>query len=213
MDKPVIKMVRARWSRLGTLVLLILEFGNIGLVAQTPNRLSPAAASDTSQRLIEKMAGVWDVTQRMWGGPGAAATNLPSAVARRRLLGGAILEEQMDLAPGQKGEAFTRVAFFNRNAVTRQYEYFSIDSRAPQMMLERSYDSETRSSIGETINLLGSMFVAPKWGDAANAAFRYRLVVGPVLQDRQTVRLYLTPVSDDSAREFLAFEYVYTRHP
>jgi hypothetical protein len=56
-----------------------------------------------------------------------------------------------------------------------------------------------------------NMFMAPQWGDAKNAAFRYRLTIGPVEKDRQVVQLYLTPVRAERSVEFLAFEYVYTR--
>jgi hypothetical protein len=41
--------------------------------------------------------------------------------------------------------------------------------------------------------------------------FRYRIVIGPVKEARQAVRLYLTPRSGANIKEFLAFEYVYTR--
>jgi hypothetical protein len=40
---------------------------------------------------------------------------------------------------------------------------------------------------------------------------RYRLAVGELEKDRQVVQLYLTPLSGKSLKEFLAFEYVYTR--
>ncbi|MFC6977970.1 hypothetical protein [Microbulbifer taiwanensis] len=33
--------------------------------------------------------------------------------------------------PGTEGQPFNRTAFFNCNTVNQQYEYFSIDSRAP----------------------------------------------------------------------------------
>jgi len=59
--------------------------------------------------------------------------------------------------------------------------------------------------------LYGDSFVAPRWGDATNVAFRYRLTMGAVEKNRQVVQLYLTPQSAQSAKEFLAFEYVYTR--
>jgi hypothetical protein len=54
--------------------------------------------------------------------------------------------------------------------------------------------------------------IRQQWGDAMNSAFRYRVMVSPAQQDRQVVRLYLTPVSGEVAKEFLAFEYVYSRH-
>jgi hypothetical protein len=48
----------------------------------------------------------------------------------------------MELAARAKGDAFSRMAYFDCNTVNRQYEYFSIDTRAPEMMNERSYEDE-----------------------------------------------------------------------
>ncbi len=108
--------------------------------------------------------------------------------------------------------SFTRTAFFNYNAVSQQYEYFSLDSRAPHMMNERSDKTEEQSKPGKDgIRLNGGTFVAPQWGDARNVAFTYRLIVGAIEGDTQVVRLYLTPQAGESPKEFLAFEYVYTR--
>jgi hypothetical protein len=61
------------------------------------------------------------------------------------------------------------------------------------------------------VKLEGGHFVAPKWGKADNVPFRYRLVVGDLKGDRQTVRLFLTPESGKDRMEFLAFEYRYVR--
>lgn len=115
----------------------------------------------------------------------------------------------MELAQKPGPEPFTRTAYFNYNAVNQQYEYFSLDSRAPQMMNEQSKAGEGQGNDG--IALYGGRFVAPRWGEATNVAFLYRLTVGLVEKDRQVVQLYLTPQSGASAKEFLAFEYVYTR--
>ncbi|MBV9180461.1 MAG: DUF1579 family protein [Acidobacteria bacterium] len=167
-----------------------------------------------SPLLVEDMAGEWNVKQRMWLGPSTEPTALPRALAHRQSIGGTILQEQMELAPGEKGDPFTRVAYFEYNKVTGQYEYFSIDSRAPQMMNERSNgDSAEERKDKQPLNLWGGIFVAPKWGDADNVAFRYRLMISPVQENRQTVQLYLIPVSGDPHKEFLAFEYEYTRRP
>jgi len=51
------------------------------------------------------------------------------------------------------------------------------------------------------------------WGQAKNVAFKYRLSLKPVQHNRQTVQLYLTPLSGELAREYLAFEYLYSRRP
>ena len=167
---------------------------------------------NSAPTLIQQMVGTWNVRQRMWPGPGAEAINLPPATARRRLVEGAFLEEIME--PPQKSgpESFTRTAYFNYNAVNQQYEYFSLDSRAPQLMMEKSYEAAVQSGpVTGGIKLYGGSFVAPRWGEAKNAAFIYRLTVGGVEKDRQVVQLYLTPQSGEGAKEFLAFEYVYTR--
>ena len=179
------------------------------LAAEQP--ASPDKSTPTPP-LVRRMAGTWKVEQRMWPGSGAYAITLPAAVARRRVVRGGFLEEVMEGIPGSQ-EPFTRIANFNFNAVTRRYEYVSLDSRAPQMMTEKSEAEGAPSKMREDdeISLDGDLFVAPRWGNSTNVTFRYRLVIGGVLKDRQVVRLFLTPQSKDAGKEFLAFEYVYTR--
>jgi hypothetical protein len=204
--------MKARTQVLRRFLLLLLCLSEIVLVAQGQNAQSGKTRSDDTPPFIRNMVGDWNVTQRMWEAPGAEATDLPPAVAHRRLLGDTILEEKMELASGEKADPFTRMAFFEYNAVTSQYQYFSIDSRAPQMMNERSYGEDTGGTSDHSISLWGvEIFVAPKWGKTANSAFRYRLKISSVQQNRQLVQLYLTPVSGLPGREFLAFEYLYTR--
>lgn len=172
-----------------------------------PDKSTPAPP------LVLGMAGTWNVEQRMWPGAGADAMTLPAAVARRRVVRGGFLEEVMEGIPSSAREPFTRIAYFHFNAVTRRYEYVSLDSRAPQMMTEKSEAEGATSKMreGDEISLDGGLFVAPRWGNSTNVTFRYRLVIGGVVKDRQVVRLFLTPRSKDAGKEFLAFEYVYTR--
>jgi hypothetical protein len=89
----------------------------------------------------------------------------------------------------------------------------AVYTRGPQMMNERSYETGVQSKAQDqgVLVLYGDSFVAPRWGEMTNAAFRYRLTIGEVQNDRHVVRLYLTPQSGESAKEFLAFEYIYTR--
>ena len=165
--------------------------------------------------LLQDMTGTWAVEQRMWPGLGAAAVQLPSGVAQRKLIDGKFLEEAMQpetLVEGQPG-FFVRNATLNFNAVSRQYEYFSIDTRAPQMMTERSLPTKPSSDASKELKLSGATFVAPEWGPAKNVRFKYRLTVGAVQGGRQTVNLYLTPQSVLPKKEFLAFEYKYVRQP
>lgn len=123
------------------------------------------------------------------------------------------LEEVMEPASGSAQDPFTRIAYINYNKVTQRFESVSMDTRAPQMMYEKSHDDdagETRKD-RRTIRLdLEDNFVLPRWGNRANAAFRGRKVI-EIEHDRQVVRLYWTPLAGEKAGEFLAGEYVYTR--
>jgi hypothetical protein len=143
----------------------------------------------------------------MWPSAGAQVIVLPPAIAHRWLVDGKFLQEVMSEGAGSSAD-FTRIAYFDYNAVTGRYEYFSIDTRAPQMMNERSAGP---TAVGGDVTLYGGMFIAPQWGAARNLPFRYELVVGPIRADTQTVELYLTPLPASPGRKFLAFKYLYTR--
>jgi hypothetical protein len=182
-------------------------FSTAALADNAAGSKSSKAAATT---LMQQMVGTWEVQQRMWPAPAAEANKLPPAIARRRLIGGAFLEEVMEPAKSPGHDPFTRTAYLNYNEVSRRFEYFSLDTRAPQMMNERSEPAENQDPAA-TIKLQGGTFVAPQWGPATDVTFAYRLTVGNIQDDHQVVQLYLTPQSPRAAKEFLAFEYVYTR--
>jgi len=172
---------------------------------------SPVGAQETVP-LIPQMVGTWDVAQRMWPGPNSAPMTLPAAIAQRHLVGNLLLQETMEAVPGSK-PPFTRVANFGFNAVTREYEYFTWDSRAPQMMSEKSRPAiASGNRASDAVALYGGLFLAPQWGQMKAMTFRYRFTLGRIHAGRQTARLYLTPQSGPSRSEFLAMEYVYTKH-
>lgn len=66
----------------------------IGMFSTAHAQNAPKKISDPT--LIQQMAGIWNVQQRMWPGVGAEAVNLPPAAARRRLMAGGFLEEVME---------------------------------------------------------------------------------------------------------------------
>lgn len=158
--------------------------------------------------LLQKMTGTWSVKEWMWPGPHANPVGLPDAIAYRRLIDGRFLEERM-IGPPRSADAFTRISFLDYNSMSGRYEYFSIDTRLPQMMNERSSGPTMTQGM---IELDGGIFVAPRWGSTANVPFRYRILVGPVQGGSQTVELYLTPLPAGHTQGFLAFKYIYTRH-
>ena len=174
-----------------------------------------ASATSTAQnapQLLKDMEGTWQVKQRMWPSPGAQGVDLPPAIARRQLIDGKYLEEVMELAQGSAGqpESFRRNAFLNYNAVTKRYEYTSLDTRAPQLMTETSLRVDPKV-IPIELKLQGGMFVAPEWGSAKNVPFKYRLTISRINGGKQIVQLYLTPQKILPKKEFLAFEYVYSQ--
>lgn len=181
--------------------------------------LTPSAAS-TAQQLggagspvpfLTAMTGDWDVDQTMWTSPESKPVKLPAAIAVRRLAdGGGFLDEQMTLASPSK-EPFTRTSHINRNGIDGVFEYFSIDTRAPQQMHYQSQIADVNFS-GE-LQFKGATFVAERWGDKTNAAFAYRVELSPVIGNRQTLRLYLRPLEAGTPREFVAFRYEYRRRP
>jgi hypothetical protein len=187
-------------SRISTVLCFGLSFTN--------------AIAQTVPALLQDMTGSWNVEQKMWPASGAAAVQLPPGVAERRLIDGKYLEESMRptmLTPGQPG-FFVRNAIFNYNVASTQYEYFSIDTRAPQAMTEKSPPTSL-SNQPQSLKLSGGTFVAPEWGPAKSVRFKYRLTVGAVQDGKQTVEMYLTPQSVLPRKEFLAFEYKYVRQP
>lgn len=187
MNVTAVKAVR-HWWLFGWMIAVLASAPPTH--AQVPS--SGSASRDVVPPRIQEMVGTWEVTQRMWTAAGASPIDLPPALARRRVIEGAFLEEIMTLAPGIQTEPFTRVAYVAYNTVHQQLEYFSIDSRAPQMMRGTSYDADIAANLRNQreIVLYGENFVASQWGDSKNAAFRYRLVLGGLDGQQQTVRLY-----------------------
>lgn len=189
-----------------------LAFGAIVLVASTaaaePPR-QPATAAHTVVRaepvqLLRQLAGTWEVRQRMWPAPGSGPVSLPAAKAQRRLVHDGYVEEEMTPTDG---EQFTRRAVFAYNDVKQAYEYFSIDSRLPQMM---AYPTGEERPGGVIEFRLSEPFVAPTWADDADVPFTGRAEFRPG-EDRQVFRLYLKRMSAQPTEEFLAFEYIYSR--
>ena len=185
------------------------------LLAPCAQAADPAtAANPPIPSLLQEMEGSWTVAEKMWPGGGQIeAVDLPAAVAHRRLIRQSYLEEVMESVPADAKDAFNRTSYFAFNATSHKFEYFSIDSRLPQMMNERSAVMGSSLPSDGWVKLEGNHFVAPSWGKAQNVPFRYRLAVGAVRSDRQVVQLFLTPESGKDRKEFLAFEYIYVRAP
>ncbi len=192
--------------------VVMLKLTSLLVATFAPMVAAIAVAQETSP-FLESMVGTWYVQQRMRSGPGAVAVELPSAIARRELVGGNYLEENMEPTGGEATQSFHRNAFLNFNSVTRRYEYTSLDTRAPQLMMETSRPVGAQQVPAAELKLQGGAFLAPEWGSAKNVRFKYRLSIGEIKNDQQTIQLFLTPESVLPKEEFLAFEYVYSRRP
>lgn len=189
----------------------LLQIACLALLVSTP---IPAGVQDVESTspsvtaLMREMAGTWHVRSRMWPGPNAEAIDLPPSVVRRELIRDAFLQEVLEPSDASAKPPFTRIAYFSYNPINQQYEYFSLDSRLPQMM---TYVAPGANKVRDgKVELTGRSFVAPEWGSKKNVAFMYRLVIGPVENNSQVVQLFLTE-QNGQGDEFLAFEYVYHR--
>jgi len=191
-----------------TLAVSVFVGGSWAQAASAPNDANPPVPL-----LLQKMEGNWTVTEKMWPGSSQEAVDLPAATAHRRLIQKSFLEEVMDPSQANAPDSFNRTSYFNFNSSSHKFEYFSLDSRLPQMMNERSAEVDPSLASADGVKLEGSRFVAPMWGKGRNVPFQYRLLVGDVKGDRQTVQLFLTPESGKDRKEFLAFEYLYVRAP
>lgn len=167
------------------------------------------AGSGAPSPVLNAMVGRWDVKQTMWTGPDLPPVEQPPAVAVRRIAaGGGFMEEEMTVAAASS-DPFTRTSHINYNAIDGVFEYFSIDTRAPQQM---HYQSQPIApDFRGDLQFRGGTFVAGQWGANKNAAFAYRVELSPVSNDRQTMQLFLRPLAAGSQREFVAFRYEYRK--
>jgi hypothetical protein len=101
-------------------LLLLLP---LAAVATSPPAAEHGSGTGPATALMREMAGTWDVKQQMWPAAGAQPIELPPALAHRRLIDGKFLEETMETAALSRN-AFTRMSYFDYNAVSGQYEYF-----------------------------------------------------------------------------------------
>lgn len=163
---------------------------------------------DPVAKAFETMEGHWTVTQHMWGGPGEDSVGLPAADVRRRLLSDTTVQEDMEVGTDAGDAAFRRNSVLNFNPVTSRFEYFSIDSRAPQFMTSQS--GVVNHLTFTSIELDGGQFKAPAWGKFKDTAFHYRVSLSGVGTLSQILRLFLRPLPG-AREEFLAFEYMYQR--
>lgn len=158
---------------------------------------------------LEAMTGRWQVKQTMWTGPSSPPVEQPAAIAIRRMAaGGGFIEEEMTLAKASDSP-FTRTSHVNFNAIEGVFEYFSIDTRAPQQM---HYQSQpVAPDYRGTLEFKGGTFVAGQWGDRKDAAFCYRVELSPVKDGQQTMQLFLRPLAAGAQTEFVAFRYEYQK--
>lgn len=167
------------------------------------------AGSGPPSPVLNAMVGRWNVKQTMWTGPDGPPAEQPPAIAVRRMAaGGGFVEEEMTLAD-PSSNPFTRTSHINYNTIDGVFEYFSIDTRAPQQM---HYQSQpVAADFRGDLQFKGGTFVAGQWGDKRNSAFSYRVELSPVSAGRQTMQLFLRPLGAGSHREFVAFRYEYRK--
>jgi Protein of unknown function (DUF1579) len=156
--------------------------------------------------LLKSMVGTWKVSQRVWTGQGATPSTSPPFIAHRQLMGN-FLQEKMEAISGSGVDTFTRFAYFTFNNASHHWETIVIDTRYPILMYETSFDN-TEKNDNEFTVYLPEFIVPPFNKEMGGQLGRERRVITVESPDRNVVRQYWTL---PGGKEYLAFEYVYTR--
>lgn len=155
-------------------------------------------------QLLQQMVGDWDVGMKLWLRAGAKPIEAPHFRAKRIMIGNFIQE----VAHSKTGtDSFTRVAYFNYNAIQRQWETIVLDTRYPLMMFETSAEDGLEN--GNTITFYMPAFVMPPFSKEKESGQLTKLRQTLTIEkDKNIIRQYWTPAGE---REYLAIEYEYGR--
>ena len=160
----------------------------------------------TNQRLLKKLAGNWDVEQRVWS-PNSPASLAVQQYKARRILVGNFLQEIMTPAETAKTPWFERNSYLSYNNAARQWEYIVIDTRYPVMLFETGLQD---SRVNDTITTCMPAFVIPPgWAGLCGGMLgrNRRVFVFENDDSDRNQQYWLVP----GEKEFLAIEYTYTR--
>jgi hypothetical protein len=156
---------------------------------------------------LARMVGTWDVTMTIRTSPKASPIVVTGMIAERTMVG-LYLTETMKPAPSSKLPDFRRVDYLTYDPVQSRWDYCSMDTRAPiGIMFARSFASGPEKP-GDDITVYFDTFPNPGIGDVGGGV-RARHVDSHDGDARSFKRQYWTRAGDP---EWLAIEYVYTRH-
>lgn len=169
------------------------------LAAVRLNELGP------ENEAMARSVGLWDVTETLWDGPGAAPQVTKGLVAERRMIGQMLQET---LRPASDPNKILRMDYLSFNRVERRWEYVSLEMRAPVgIMTAQSYGRDK----DEDIEIVFQPFaIAGPGRNATGQMLRMRQQIIVESPDSQRKDQYFT-LADGVNDEWLAHQYSYVR--
>jgi uncharacterized protein DUF1579 len=157
--------------------------------------------------LIERRAGLWDVTETVWATPGASPVTTTGLVAERTMMG-QLFQEFIRPLTDTSHKEIKRTELLSFNRVEGRWEYVSFDTRAPVGLMTAS--SSNRGD-GATIDLVFAPFAFVGVGtEVTGQMLRMEQVIKYQDADHDVKDQYFT-MADGTGTSWLAHRYTYTR--
>jgi hypothetical protein len=153
---------------------------------------------------LAALAGAWGVVESIWSNPGATPKVISGLVADRRMIG-SMLEETLRRPPDPTP---LRIDYLTFNRVEGQWQYVSMDFRAPVGIMPAS--SFERGD-GDRIELFFQPLAVPGDGmQVSGLMLRMKQLITPERGNRQ-IKDQTFVTSDGSGAAWLAHRYTYVR--
>lgn len=157
---------------------------------------------------LAKRAGRWDVTQTVWGSPGAAPISTTGLVAERRMIGSMFFQEILGPASDVSAKTVDRIDYLTFNRVEGRWEYVSMDMRSPVGLMTAQSLTRGRE---DRIDLTFQPFAFVGTGSAVTGqTLRMEQVISHQGPDRDMKEQYFI-MADGNGTRWLAIRYVYVR--
>jgi hypothetical protein len=190
--------------------LLAFAVGSL-LLPRLPSAMqTPCSASDrfnepgAEHGRLAALSGTWDVVESVWSNPQASPKVTSGLIADRRMIGSMleeVLRRPLDPTP-------LRIDYLTFNRVEGQWQYVSMDFRAPVgIMPASSFDRGD----GDRIELFFQPLAVPGDGvQASGQMLRMKQIITGEGRNRQSKDQAFI-MSDGSGAAWLAHRYTYVR--
>jgi len=206
------KLRSGRASRASGSMLFLAAIGAMVMPQAASAQVRPSAAvrlnqlGSENQNMVSRV-GLWDMTETRWNSPGTAPVSTTGLVAERRMIG-SYLQEILRPASDVTAKAIKRIDYLSFDRVKGQWEYVSMDTRAPVgVMPGQSY---TRGNAAGIDLIFAPLVIAGNGANVEGQMMRMEQVITRQGPDRDMKEQYFI-MADGTGTRWLAHRYVYAR--